>query len=86
MGLNQARAEAFLLASDEVATSMGEFFRSAEEVRNSEIEDQNANPQNMLRHYAEMVLSMRKDGFEKSKLTIDQVIKTMPIGYSKRQK
>ena len=84
--LNQSRAETFLLASDPVARSMGEFFHAAEEVRNQEQNAQHVEPNKMLRFYAEMVLAMRKDSGEKSKLTINEVIRAMPIRYSETKK
>ena len=84
--LNQSRAETFLLASDPVARSMGEFFHAAEEVRNQEQNAKHVEPNKMLRFYAEMVLAMRKDSGEKSKLTINEVIRAMPIRYSETKK
>ena len=83
--LNQSRAETFLLASDPVARAMGEFFHAAEEVRNQEQNQKDVEPNKMLRFYAEMVLAMRKDSGEKSKLTINEVIRAMPIRYSETE-
>ena len=65
---------------------MGEFFHAAEEVRNQEQNAKHVEPNKMLRFYAEMVLAMRKDSGEKSKLTINEVIRAMPIRYSETKK
>jgi len=81
--LNEARAECFLVSSDEVAKSTGRFFHATKKVANEEKLQGSANdPKGMLKYYAEMVLSMRHDCFEKSNLNIAETMEFMPIEYS----
>ena len=82
--LNEARAETILVASDEVAKSVGNFFKATEKIRNEEQGNINS-PEYVLGRYAEMVLSMRQDCFEKSKLDIRQAVECAPITYSEKQ-
>ena len=81
--LNEARAELFLVASDDVAKSVGNFF--AEKKKAKLEEEQNgrvSDPDRLLDCYAEMTLAMRQDCFEKSDFDIDNARDCMPIDYS----
>ena len=85
ISLNVKRAEMFLVASDNVATSTGKFFEYQYKTNQEESLQGSANNESInltLRYYAEMVLAMRQDCFEKSKLNIDQTINCMPVYYS----
>ncbi|PHR61572.1 MAG: hypothetical protein COA43_02235 [Robiginitomaculum sp.] len=84
--LNEARAELFLVASDQVAISTGRFFK-AQNRASSEEKSQGSvnNPDKILNQYTEMVFAMRKDCFEKSKLDILQAVDGLPIHYYKVQ-
>ena len=81
--LNEKRAEVFLVASDKVAKSTGLFFEQAKKVSDEVgLQGTANNPKKVLDHYAEMVLAMRTDCFEKSKLDIAAAVECMPIYYS----
>ena len=81
--LNEARAECFLVSSDEVAKSTGRFFQSTKKVAKEEkLQGTASDPKGMLKYYADMVLAMRQDCFEASKLTIAETVDCMPVEYS----
>ena len=81
--LNQSRAELFLVASDDVAKSVGSFFTEKRLAKLEEAETGDvSNPDTLLDYYAEMTLAMRQDCFEKSKFEINDARDCMPIAFS----
>ena len=83
--LNALKGEAFLVASDEVSIAIGAFFPSIYKVSSEEKLQDSANDksvEDMLENFAKMALAMRKDCFQKSNLSLQQVKKIMPFGYS----
>jgi len=88
ISLNIKRAEMFLVASDNVAKSAGNFFEYQKRTFIEEELQGSANDESInltLKYYAEMVLAMRQDCFEKSKLNIDETIEYMPVYYSSKK-
>lgn len=85
--LNALRGEVFVISSDEVTLRVGTFFTAMLKVSHDEKMQGSANDEsveNMLDSFAKMVLAMRKDCFEQSNLTLEQIQSAMPFGYSKQ--
>lgn len=73
--LSAARAQAFIVASDEVAKAMGKFFAASI----NEQQRQSPSGNEVLSAYADMIIAMRRDCFERTALTTREVVAISPV-------
>lgn len=77
--MNLQRTKAFVVASDEVAKNIGDFFEIAQRLSNSDSPEDGIKIMNA---YAEMVIAMRGDCFEETSLTSAEIASASPLSWS----
>jgi len=73
-----ARTRAFIVASDEVAVAVGKFVAASV----NQIGVSRPDGEAVLRLYAEMVIAMRRDCFEQTRLMPSEVVEIAPVVWS----